>query len=137
MSLLQQDDKGTITECCSIGDVEFVLKQRDCSPANKQAADKIWQIFQDRQNGGSKLKVVIKVISSTKEMIRAAMSDENQKSDTADLQVVMEKPMVHPPAAGSNATVLGIMTSYTPQPFMFTMGNGELVPGQCNRSTSP
>src|SRR5262249_34824521 len=37
-------------ECCSIDDVEFILKQRDCSPANKTAADKIWyRVIQDRQ----------------------------------------------------------------------------------------
>ena len=114
-------------ECCVYTDAEFILRHRDCSPANKLAADRIWQSIQNLQKDRGKLKIPIKVISATNDTIRAAISDDDRKSNTADVQITMEKPMTHPPAAGSNITVLGIMTSYTSEPFMFTVGNGELV----------
>jgi hypothetical protein len=38
----------------------------------------------------------------------------------------MEKPMTKPPAAGANVDVIGVISEYTPDPFMFTMIKGEL-----------
>jgi len=37
---------------------------------------------------------------------------------------VLLKPLLHPPAIGSTADVIGIITTYTPKPFMFTMAKG-------------
>ncbi|HKE33410.1 MAG TPA: tetratricopeptide repeat protein [Candidatus Angelobacter sp.] len=111
----------------SFSDWEFVLQYQDASPANKNAADKVWQAIQSRQkNGQAKLKVPVKVISATKDMIHGAITDENQSANKADLQVVMAKPLSRPPGPGAMVDVMGVMTGYTPQPFMFTMGNGEL-----------
>jgi tetratricopeptide (TPR) repeat protein len=106
----------------TISDLEFILKYRDASPANKEAADKVWQALRDK----SRMKVSIKVISATRDMIEGAITDENQNANKADIRIVLQKAMSHPPIAGSVVEVTGVMTSYTPQPFMFVMGNGEL-----------
>lgn len=111
----------------SFGDREFVLAHRDCSPANKDAAEKVWQDLQSKQqNGEVKLKIPVKVIAATKDSIEAAISEDNQTANKADTHVAMEKPMVKIPAVGSNIDVIGVFTSYTPDPFMFTMEKGEL-----------
>ena len=115
----------------SFGDWEFILQYRDASPANKDAADKVWQAIQSLQrNGKAKLKIPVKVISATKDMLHAAITDDNQSANKADLQVVMARPLDHPPGAGAMVDVIGVMTSYTPQPFMFNMGNSEIADGK-------
>ena len=112
----------------SFGDYEFVLGQRDCSAAGKQAAETIWKYIQDKQKGGeAKLKLVgVKVIAATTETVDAALTEDNQKENKADLHVVLEKPVTKPPEPGSTTDVTGIITSYTPEPFMFTMEKAEL-----------
>jgi tetratricopeptide (TPR) repeat protein len=112
----------------SFGDYEFVLQQRDCSAAGKQAAETIWKYIQDKQKGGeAKLKLVgVKVIAATTDAVDAALTEENQKDNKADLHVVLEKPVTKPPAVGSTTDVTGVITSYTPEPFLFTMEKAEL-----------
>jgi hypothetical protein len=112
----------------SFGDYEFVLQQRDCSPAGKQAAETIWKYIQDKQKGGeAKLKLVgVKVIAATTDAIDAALTEENQTANKADLHVVLDKPVAKAPAVGSSTDVTGVITSYTPDPFLFTMEKAEL-----------
>jgi len=112
----------------SFGDWEFVLSLRDASPANKDAADKVMQAILDKEKqGAARLKIPVKVISATQGTIQAAITDDNQKADKADLQITMTKPMLHPPAAGAMIEVLGVITDYVPSPFAFIMKEGELV----------
>ena len=111
----------------SFSDKEFILGQKGCSPAGTEAADKVWQSIQDLQKGGqAKLKIPVKVVSATADTIDAAMSEDNQAANKADLHVVMEKPMTKPPAPGADLEIIGVITNYTPNPFMFTMEKGEL-----------
>jgi hypothetical protein len=42
------------------------------------------------------------------------------------MRVQMEKPMTKPPAPGTSMDVIGVISDYTPDPFMFTMTKGEL-----------
>ena len=120
---VQQND---VTQL-SFGDKEFILQQKGCSPAGTEAADKVWQSIQDLEKGGqAKLKIPVKVISATSDTIDAAITEDNQAANKADLHVMMEKPMTKPPAAGTMTDIIGIITSYTPNPFMFTMEKGEL-----------
>jgi len=105
-----------------------VLSLRDASPANKDAADKVMQAILDKEKqGAARLKIPVKVISATQGTIQAAITDDNQKADKADLQITMTKPMLHPPAAGAMIEVLGVITDYVPSPFAFIMKEGELV----------
>ena len=120
---VQQND---ITQL-SFSDKEFILSQKGCSPAGTDAADKVWQSIQDlEKNGQAKLKIPVKVIASTADTIDAALSEDNQNANKADLHVVMDKPMTKPPAPNTMTDIIGVITSYTPNPFMFTMEKGEL-----------
>jgi len=111
-------------------DKEFVLARVNCSPANKDAADKVWQAILNKQkaaDGSSvKLKLPVLVISATKDTIQAAITEENQQAKKADLTVELEKPVLRPPAPGTTIEVVGTMTKYAPDPFMFTMEQGGL-----------
>lgn len=123
VNAVQQNDPSTL----SFGDKEFILSQKGCSPAGTEAADKVWQSIQDLEKGGqAQLKIPVKVISSTSDTIDAALSEDNQNANKADLHVMMAKPMTKPPAPGAMIDIIGVITAYTPNPFMFTMEKGEL-----------
>jgi tetratricopeptide (TPR) repeat protein len=132
---VQENDPGTL----SFGDWEFILSKANCSPANKQAADKVWQTVLAKQKNGDaevKLKLVgLKVIAANKDSIDAALTDENQASMNADVHIIMEEPIPPPargstksniPVPGSTIDIIGVLTSYTADPFMFTMTKGAL-----------
>jgi tetratricopeptide (TPR) repeat protein len=112
----------------SFGDWEYVLSFRDASPANKEAAGKVMQAILEKEKQGTvRMKIAVKVISATSDAIQAAITDDNQKVNKADLQITMAKPMLHPPAAGAMIDVLGVITDYVPSPFVFIMKEGELA----------
>jgi len=115
----------------SFGDWEFILQFRDSGAAcNKDAADKVWAAIQAKQKSPSgeqaKLKIPVKVVSADKDSISAAMTDENQAANKADLQVTMAKPMTKIPETGATIDIIGVISDYTPNPFMFKMTEGEL-----------
>jgi hypothetical protein len=106
----------------------MVLSCRDKSPANKTAADQVWQTIQAKEkNGEAKLKIPVKVVAVTDPSnMQVAVSEDNQKENKADMTVEMEKPMTKPPAPGATTDIIGVISQYTPDPFMFTMTKGEL-----------
>ncbi len=112
----------------SFSDWELVLSCRDKSPANKTAADAVWQEIQNKEKGGeAKLSIPVKIIAvPDNSTLEVAVSDDNQAANKADMKVQMEKPMTKPPAVGSTINVIGVISDYTPEPFMFTMTKGEL-----------
>src|SRR5262245_15964444 len=112
----------------SFADLALVLRHRDATPANKAAADKVWQAIVDKQQGGStRLKIPVKVISATPDVIEAAITDEAQASNTADLHVMMARPLAPLPAVGSRISIVGRLSEYRPQPFQFKMTGAELA----------
>jgi tetratricopeptide (TPR) repeat protein len=121
---VQQNDPGTL----SFSDWELVLSCRDKSPANKDAAEKVWAAIQAKQkNGEARLRIPVKVIAvPDPSTIDVAISDDNQAANKADMRVTMDKPMTKPSAVGSNIDIIGVISQYTPDPFMFTMTKGEL-----------
>jgi tetratricopeptide (TPR) repeat protein len=120
---VQQNDPSTL----SFSDQEFILSKANCSPANKAAADKVWQVLQDEQKGGhARLKLPAKVISASASTLDVAVTDENQQANKADVHVRLERPMMKPLAPGTITQVIGVLTRYTPDPFMFTMEKGAL-----------
>ncbi len=141
VTVAEQNDPGTL----SFSDWEMVLSHRDCSREARPAADKIWQFIQDKQklqqknrlktarkknarqkNKAVKLLISVKVISTTKHTIQAAITEENQKANIPDLQITLAKPLKLPPAKGSEINVAGLFTDYTSSPFMFIMQKGEV-----------
>ncbi len=111
----------------SFADYEIILQYRDCSPANKDAADQVWAFIQGKQqNGEVKMRMNgVKVVASSKDTMDAALTEDNQANNKADLHVVFEKPVLKPPAAGATTDIIGFIKDYTPNPFMFTMEKGE------------
>ena len=82
---VQDNDPGSF----SFEDMEFILGLRDASPANKEAAERVWRALQER-GAGARFKLRVKVIASTPATIEAAITDDNQKSDKADLHIVRQ-----------------------------------------------
>lgn len=118
---VHDNDPGSL----SFGDMEFILALRDASPANKDAAERVWRALQQRV-ANTPLKIQVKVIAATATTIEAAISDDNQKAGKADLHVVMAKPLDKLPAPGTLVNVVGRISDYTPAPFMFTMIQGQI-----------
>ena len=126
-NVVKENDPSTL----SFSDWEYILQYRDTGAAcNKEAAEKVWQVIQNKQKDAkgdaAKLKIPVKVISADQNSIQAAITEDNQNSNVADLKVTMDKPMTKPPAAGSSIEIIGVLSDYTPSPFMFVMTQGEL-----------
>ena len=118
---VQDNDPGSF----SFEDMEFILGLRDASPANKDAAERVWRALQER-GAGARFKLRVKVIAATATTIEAAITDDNKKASKADLHIVLAKPADTPPATGTLVTVIGRFSDYTPAPFRFTMIEGEI-----------
>ncbi|MBZ5493925.1 MAG: tetratricopeptide repeat protein [Acidobacteriia bacterium] len=132
---VQQNDPSQL----SFSDYELVLSCRDKTPANKDAAEKVWAFIQSKEkNGEAKLKMPgVKVIAAPDaSTLEVALSEDNQTANKADMRVTMDKPMTKPPAVGSSVDVIGVISEYTPDPFMFTMIKGE-VPGAKPAAKTP
>jgi tetratricopeptide (TPR) repeat protein len=121
---VQQNDPSQL----SFSDYELVLSCRDKTPANKDAAEKVWAFIQSKEkNGEAKLKIPVKVVAvADPSTLDVALSEDNQTANKADMRVTMDKPMTKPPAVGASVDVIGVISEYTPDPFMFTMIKGEL-----------
>jgi tetratricopeptide (TPR) repeat protein len=123
----------------SFSDRETVLSCRDKSPANKAAADAVWQDLQTLQkNGEAKLKIPVKVVAvPNNSTLEVAVGEENQTANKADMKVQLEKPMTKPPAVGATTDIIGVISDYTPDPFMFTMIKGELPAAKAPAKKTP
>ena len=121
---VQQNDPGSL----SFSDWELVLSCRDKTPANKDAAEKVWAAIQAKEkNGEARLRIPVKVIAVVDpSTMDVAISDDNQAANKADMRVTMDKPMTKQLAPGAMTDVIGVISEYAPDPFMFTMTKGEL-----------
>ncbi len=123
--LVEENDPGKLT----FADWALVLRHRDATPANKAAAEKVWQaIGLKQQRGGARLKIPVKVISARPDRIEAAITDENQAANVVDLVVIMARPLSPLPAVGAAISVVGTLSDYRAQPFTFLMTQSELAP---------
>jgi len=105
----------------------FVLSHREDSPANKEAADKVWRAITDKQKDGARLKIPVKVITAKPDRIEAAISDQNQASNTVDLSVALARPLSPLPAVGATISIVGTLSDYRVRPFLFMMTKAELA----------
>lgn len=124
LQLVEDNDPAKL----SYGEWIVVLRHRDATAANKAAAEKVWKVIGDKQQGGARLKIPLKVITVTPDRIEAAITDEAQAGNIVDLDVTMARPLSPLPAVGSKIAVLGILSDYRPQPFLFRLTRGELAP---------
>jgi hypothetical protein len=115
----------------SFSDWEFILSYRDASPANKEAAAKVWNAIQALQkNGAARLKIPMKIVAATNDTIQAAIAEDNQKDNKVDVLVVLKAPLASPPPPGVSGEVIGVIVDYLPKPFVFVMRDGELAGGK-------
>jgi tetratricopeptide (TPR) repeat protein len=111
----------------SFAEWELVLAHRDDTPENKIAADKVWRAIGERQRGGARLKLPVKVIAVSPDRIEAALAEDKQASGTADIEIRMAHELRPLPAVGSTISIIGALTDYRPRPFLFTLTNAELA----------
>jgi tetratricopeptide (TPR) repeat protein len=126
VQLVEDHEPGSL----SFADWALVLRHRDSTPANRAAAEKLWKAIVDKQSqgAGTRLKIPVKVIAATPDAIEAAITDEAQAGNVADLHIVMARPLAPLPAVGSKIAIVGTLSDYRPQPFLFTMTRAELAP---------
>src|SRR5580693_2796016 len=92
------------------------------------APEKVWKVIADKQQGGgTRLKIPVKVIRATPDIIEAAITDESQAANIADLHIAMARPLAPLPAVGANIAIIGTLSDYRPQPFQFMMTQAELA----------
>lgn len=108
-------------------DWELILSHRDDSEDNKAAAEKMWNAIVEKQRGGTRLKLPVKVIRATSGRIEAALSNRNKASDTADIDIEFVHPLRPLPEAGSTISVIGTLSDYRPKPFLFFLTKAELA----------
>ncbi len=104
-----------------------VLAWRDESEANKAAADRVWQAVGERQKGGMRLKIPIKILAVTPDRIDGAISERNQTSKTVDIVVSMARPLTPLLPVGAPIWVVGTLSEYQTKPFAFRMTKAELA----------
>lgn len=125
VQLVEDNDPGAL----SFADWALILRHRDATPANRVAAEKTWKAIVDKQQGGgTRIKIAVKVISATPDVIEAAITEEAQAGNVSDLHVAMARPLAPLPAVGSKIALVGMLSDYRPQPFLFTMIRAELAP---------
>jgi hypothetical protein len=99
----------------SLGDQEFILFN-----GKPEDAQKVWDVLK-----GHRVQVPGLVISATPESVQLAVTQDNQQSKKADFTVNMKTPLKSVPAIGSNVTYDATFDSYTPNPPMITLSDGE------------
>jgi len=111
----------------SIADWEFILAQRDASPANHEAADKVWKEIQDFQ-AHAELKFPIKVLAASADGLDGAIIAPNQAAAAPDLHLKFASTPAAPVKVGAMVSVVGVLTNYSVNPFAFTMEKASIAP---------
>jgi len=112
----------------SVSDWEFILAQRDASPANKAAADKVWKEIVDFQARGAQLKIPIKVLAVSAAGLDGAILAANQEAGVPDLHLKFAQPPQAAPKVGAMISVVGTFTDYSTSPFAFAMDKAGVAP---------
>jgi hypothetical protein len=99
----------------SLGDQEFILFN-----GKPEDAQKVWDVLK-----GHRVQVPGTVISATAESVQLAVTEDNKQSKKADFTVNMKTPLKSVPAIGSTVTYDATFDSYTANPPMITLSDGE------------
>jgi tetratricopeptide (TPR) repeat protein len=102
----------------SLSDREFILLN-----GSPDDAAKVWNVMK-----GQRVGVPGVVISATADSVQLAVTEENQQSKKADFTINMKTPLKTLPAVGSSVTYDATFDSYTTNPFMITLVDGEVPP---------
>ncbi|MBV8673886.1 MAG: hypothetical protein JOZ33_10665 [Acidobacteriaceae bacterium] len=99
----------------SLSDKEFVLAN-----GAPDDAQKVWAVLQ-----GKTTEVPGTVVQATADSVQLAVSEDAKQSQKADFTINMKTPLKEPPAPGTQVTYIGTFDSYTQQPPMIVMKDGE------------
>ncbi len=99
----------------ALTDKEFVLAN-----GTPDDAAKVWDTMK-----GLTTQVPGKVITATPDTVEVAVSDDAQQSNRADFTINMKKPLRTPPAINSMVNYVATFDSYTQNPAMIIMKDGE------------
>jgi hypothetical protein len=99
----------------ALADKEFVLAN-----GTPEDAQKVWAVLQ-----GKTTEVPGVVIQATTDSVQLAVSDDAKQSQKADFTINMKTPLKEVPAAGTPVTYIGTFDSYTQNPPMIIMKDGE------------
>jgi hypothetical protein len=99
----------------NLNDKEFILFN-----GKPEDAGKMWDTMK-----GQTYQIPGKVVSATADSVQLAVTDDAKASNTADFTVNMKKPLTTPPAIGTMVNYNATFDSYTQNPKMITLINGE------------
>ena len=102
----------------ALGDQEYILPN-----GSTEAAQKVWGVLQ-----GKTTQVPGVVIQATADSVQLAVSDDAKQSQKADFTINMKTPLKDVPATGTTVTLIGTFDSYTQNPPMIIMKDGEAKP---------
>ncbi|WP_158748742.1 lipopolysaccharide assembly protein LapB [Acidobacterium sp. S8] len=99
----------------ALADKEFILAN-----GTPEDAGKVWDVLKDVT-----AEVPGTVVSATADSVQLAVSDDAKQSQKADFTINMKTPLKDIPTAGTNATYVGTFDSYTQNPAMIILKDGE------------
>ncbi len=99
----------------SLADKEFILFN-----GKPEDAQKVWDVMK-----GQRVKVPGTVISATAGSVQLAVTEDNKQSNKADFTINMKTPLKTVPTISSTVTFDATFDSYTPNPPMITLIDGE------------
>src|SRR5690348_2120859 len=102
----------------ALSDEEFILAN-----GTPEDAQKVWAVL-----NGVTAEVPGQVVSATPDSVQLAVSDDAKNSNKADFTINMKKPLKNPPVAGTNVTYIATFDSYTQNPPMIILKDGEPKP---------
>ena len=99
----------------ALADKEFILAN-----GTQEDAEKVWAVLKDVT-----AEVPGTVVSATADSVQFAVSDDAKQSQKADFTINMKTQLKDVPAAGTNLTYIGTFDSYTQNPAMIILKDGE------------
>jgi hypothetical protein len=99
----------------ALADKEFVLAN-----GSPEDAQKVWAVLQ-----GKTTEVPGTVIQATPDAVQLAVSEDAKQSQKADFTINMKTPLKEVPAVGTQQTYIATFDSYTQNPPMIILKDGE------------
>jgi hypothetical protein len=102
----------------ALSDKEFILAN-----GTPEDAQKVWAVLD-----GVTAEVPGQVVTATPDSVQLAVSDDAKNSNKADFTINMKKPLKQVPVAGTSVTYIATFDSYTQNPPMIILKDGETKP---------
>lgn len=114
-------------------DMEFADWQFILSSGNQQAADQVWSAIK-----GKPIRMMAQVISVSGNILQLAASSDDIERNKPDVELTVTTPPApgRAPRAGTQITVQGTPASYTPNPFIMRMSDGQVIPRAASQPAS-